>query len=57
MRATEDLSLAAKIKCFLTLLPTITKAESDYIQDVLSWDDETKMAFIMAKGLFEDDGE
>jgi len=33
----------------------MTKEESDYIEDVLRWDDETKSAFMFAKRIFEEE--
>ena len=43
-----------KIEKFLELLPTITKEEADFIEDILKWDDEKKMAFFHAKSIFEE---
>ena len=38
----------------LKKLPTITKEEADYIEEILKWDDTKKSAFLIAKRLFED---
>ncbi len=43
-----------KIDKFIEYFTTITKEECDYIESILKWDDETKMAFMMAKRIFED---
>jgi hypothetical protein len=43
-----------KIDKFLEYFTQITKDESDYIQEIINWDDETKMAFTMAKRIFEE---
>ncbi len=43
-----------KIDKFIRYFTVITKEESDYIESILNWDDETKMAFMMAKRMFED---
>lgn len=43
-----------KIDKFLEIFPTITKEESDYISEVLNWDDETKVCFGIAKRIFEE---
>lgn len=42
-----------KIDKFLEYFTTITKEESDFIESVLRWDDETKSAFMFAKRIFE----
>lgn len=44
-----------KIDKFLKYFPTITKEESDYIEEILKWDDETKIAFMLAKRIFEEE--
>lgn len=46
-----------KIEKFLKWLPTITKEESDFIEEVIHWDSEEKVAFIMAKRMFEEEDE
>lgn len=46
-----------QIKEFLKYFSTITKEESDYIKTVLKWDDEKKMAFMIAKRIFKDEDE
>jgi len=43
-----------KLDKFLEYFTTITKEESDYIYEILMWDDETKAAFVFAKRIFED---
>lgn len=48
-------SLPEKINKFMHWFPEITKEESDFISQVLSWDDETRMAFSFAKRMFEED--
>jgi hypothetical protein len=44
-----------KIDKFIKYFTTITKEEADYIESILKWDDETKMAFMMAKQIFEEE--
>lgn len=39
---------------FMSWFPSITKEESDYIAEILTWDDEKRSAFMFAKGIFED---
>lgn len=43
-----------KIDKFLEYLSTITKDESDFILEIINWDGETKLAFKLAKSIFED---
>lgn len=43
------------VQKFLNWFPLITEDESDLIEDVLSWDNETKVAFKLAKKIFEED--
>ncbi len=43
-----------KIDKFIKYFTTITKEESDFIEDILKWDDETRAAFVLAKRIFED---
>lgn len=43
-----------KIDEFIRYFTSITKEESDYIESILKWDDETKAAFMFAKRIFED---
>jgi hypothetical protein len=43
------------INKFLNYFPTITKEESDYIYEILQWDHEKKIAFNIAKKIFEDE--
>lgn len=43
-----------KIDKFIKYFTTITKEESDYIESILNWDDETKAAFMLAKRIFEE---
>ena len=35
-------------------LATLTKDEADFIEHVLKWDDEQKVAFVLAKKIFEE---
>ena len=39
----------------LDYLSQLTKHEADFIEDILSWDNEQKVAFKMAKKIFEED--
>lgn len=43
-----------KIDRFLEYFTNITKEESDTIRRILAWDGETKMAFMIAKQIFEE---
>lgn len=43
-----------KIEQFLSILPDITQEESDLIKSVINWDNEMKIAFLIAKGIFEE---
>lgn len=42
-----------KIGEFLQCFTEITQEEADYIESILDWDEETKIAFMMAKRIFE----
>ena len=44
-----------KIDKFLELLPQLTKDEADLIYSALTRDDENKMAFRLAKKIFEEE--
>lgn len=46
-----------KIQKFIEIFPTVTKEESDAIANILRWDEETKMAFFIAKEIFEESDE
>lgn len=46
-----------EIEYFLSVFSQITKEESDYIAEILKWDDEKRAAFFFAKRMFEDDKE
>lgn len=52
----RKLPIYEKLDHFMSQFPDITKDESDFIASILTWDDETKMAFLMAKQLFEEEG-
>jgi hypothetical protein len=39
---------------FWKYFTTITKDESDYIEEILNWNQEVRAAFCMAKKIFED---
>lgn len=41
----------------LRYLSELTKEESDFISNILSWDDEQKIAFSLAKRIFEEDSD
>lgn len=43
-----------KIDQFLDYFSNITKDQADFIEEILKWDDETKIAYTIAKKLFED---
>jgi hypothetical protein len=53
------LSFKDKINWFLNYFPNITKDEAETIEGIVNWDDETRVAFKLAKGIFEekDDGQ
>jgi len=51
-------SIPDHIKYFINdVFPSITKQEADLIETVLKWDDEKRMAFMMAKRIFEEKDE
>lgn len=52
-KKTSDIT--EKIDKFIEYFTTITKEQSDYIESILNWDDETKLAFRIAKRMFEED--
>ncbi len=39
---------------FMKLFPKITQEESDYVYEILQWENEKRAGFLMAKKLFED---
>lgn len=51
------MTLLENIDFFMEYLPTITQEESDFIEHVLSWDNDMKAAFKLAKGMFEEKDE
>lgn len=46
-----------KIDKFIEYFTTITKEECDFIEKILRWDEETRMAFFLAKQIFENEEE
>ena len=42
------------IEFFLELFPQLTKEEADLIENVINWTNEKKMAYKLAKSLFEE---
>ena len=48
-------SIPDKIAIFVKWFTNITKEERDFISQVLNWDDETRIAFSLAKRIFEED--
>lgn len=46
-----------KIDYFLDYFTKITKEECEFIKSILNWDDETKVAFRLAKQIFEEKDE
>jgi hypothetical protein len=53
----QKLTLDEKVNIFLESFTQITKEECNTISEILKWDDETKLAFVIAKGLFEEEVE
>lgn len=43
------------IEKMLDFLSTLTKKEADFIDCILNWKDEYKIAFLLAKKIFEED--
>jgi hypothetical protein len=41
----------------LKLLPTLTKEEADFIEQICGWSDVERRAFMLAKRLFEEKNE
>jgi hypothetical protein len=48
------MSIKEKIDEFLDFFSTITRDEADYIEEILEWDNETKVAFQLAKRIFDE---
>jgi hypothetical protein len=48
------MTMKEKIDEFIEYFTTITKEECDYIESIINWDDETKIAFRLAKQIFEE---
>jgi hypothetical protein len=46
-----------KIEGFLEVLPKMTKEEAESINEILDWDNEMKVAFKLAKRIFEDESD
>lgn len=54
----QERSLTFWIDYFMQeFLPSITQEESDMVYGILSWEEDKKAAFILAKRLFEDKDE
>lgn len=51
----SDSSLHDMIGKFIEFFTKITKEESDNIEDILRWSDESRAAFFLAKRIFEED--
>ncbi len=50
----DAMTFSQKMDCFMqSVFPQITKEESDFIAEISLWSDETRMAFVTAKRLFE----
>jgi hypothetical protein len=47
-------NITKMIDGFLQNFSKMTKHESDFIEEVIQWDQEKKTAFILAKKIFED---
>ncbi len=47
------LTLFQKMDKFMSIFPTLTKEEADYIAEIVEWDQETRAAFKLAKTSFE----
>jgi hypothetical protein len=43
-----------KIDKMLDILTQLTKDEADFIEQILNWDDETRIAFRLAKFILEE---
>jgi hypothetical protein len=48
------MNMKDKIDAFMKAFTQMTQEESDYIEEVLKWDDEKKYAFFFAKRIFEE---
>lgn len=46
-----------KIDKFIKYFTTITKEQADFMENILKWDDEKKIAFMLAKRIFEEKDE
>lgn len=47
-------SMKDRIDFFLECFPKMTKDEADTIEEILGWDDSTKLAYSFAKRIFEE---
>lgn len=45
------MSLSDEIKRFLEIMPTLTQAEADFIEDIIKWDADQKAAFLIVKDM------
>lgn len=43
-----------KINKFMHYFTTITKEQADFMEEILNWTDEDKIAFMLAKRIFEE---
>ena len=50
----ERKSMLAEIEYFLRKLSELTKEEADWIESVINWPEEARMAFKFAKRIFEE---
>lgn len=48
-------SLPIMIENFIKCFPNLTKEECETISEIISWSDEKKLAFKIAKSIFEED--
>ncbi len=42
------------IECFLEIFPNLTQAEANFINEILRWEDNKRIAFHWAKKIFEE---
>ena len=52
----NNLDFSQKMQMFKdNFFPKMTKEDADNIEGILKWDEETKVAFMFAKRIFEED--
>lgn len=53
MDSRRQQGITEHVEWFLKWFGTITQEESDFIEEILNWEDERRAAFLLAKRIFE----